>query len=211
MRCSVVAIPDSGTHSAGGLRIKGRRITLWIKALRFRSNQPRQAPSRAFVIQNITAHAMTATGTAIHSSTPLITNAMSCTNSFSSLTRTFVHHRGSPGRVSPLLRRAAGGRLRVGTTAGRECLSASPFVLAQRDALESGRVEPGPLQGDTRVVLVILDSSRVLMAGQVSPLTVVIEDRQQLDGPVVRLYGVRGHRGEFGRLALTDEDGPFAE
>jgi hypothetical protein len=57
--------------------------------------------------------------------------------------------------------------------------------------------------------LTFSDSSRVLVARQVSSLAVVIEDREQFYGPLVRLDGVRGHRGELGRLPFVDQDCPL--
>lgn len=72
MRCSVLAICDIATHDAGGWRMNGLSRTRWIKAFRFMSNQPRQAPREALAIQYKTIQEMAATGTSIHRSTDLM-------------------------------------------------------------------------------------------------------------------------------------------
>ena len=86
MRCSVLAICDIATHDAGGWRMNGLSKTRWIKAFRFMSNQPRQAPREALVIQYKTIQEMAATGTSIHRSTDLMNTTRSWTIAFSSVT-----------------------------------------------------------------------------------------------------------------------------
>jgi hypothetical protein len=49
------------------------------------------------------------------------------------------------------------------------------------------------------------------VAGQVGPLAVVVEDGEDLGGPLVRVNRVRGHRGELGCLSFANENSPLTQ